>query len=508
MRVRRLYQLVAAAALAAAAIVVAAPAAGAHPRLLSADPKPSTVAPGPVDHITVHFDEAVEWQYSTIGIEDTKGHSVLAGKPQVGNREAVLPLQPGSTGALRVSWRLVGVDAHPVTGAYVFGIGATGTAGGGATADLDTAIRRMAGSLGEGRIGSAGLNWAIRGGRSVEIILLYVVLGLLLLRVLVLEDEPATTPRPGPGAATLTALTAAEPDRGYRMMRTLGLIAAVAMPLLFALYVARLDSAVGHVALGKVLFSSLGEEWGMKTVLWIGIAAAAIYGLRPRGPAGVPLSASPTGTRQHDLLLLSLAAAATIAFGFNTHANGLSPGPVWTAMMFGHVMVTAFWAGGLVALLLLVFPTGDPQRIWPAVSRYSNIMTVTLGLIVVTGLAMLLRLLSGNIKGMWCSDFGLVAGFKMAVVGIAIVIGAINNRVVAYQKRAMAAPVNKFRPRKERSLHSLRRLIVIEALVLGSAVLLSGALGETQLPSVFKGHFFPADLQENVRPGLFGSGCQ
>jgi hypothetical protein len=102
----------------------------------------------------------------------------------------------------------------------------------------------------------------------------------------------------------------------------------------------------------------------------------------------------------------------------------------------------------------------------------------------------------------------VVAGFKMAVVAIAIVIGAINNRVVAYQKRAMEAPVNKFRPRKERSLASLRRLIAIEAVVLGSAVLLSGALGETQLPSVFKGHFFPVDLQETVRPGLFGSGCQ
>jgi hypothetical protein len=72
----------------------------------------------------------------------------------------------------------------------------------------------------------------------------------------------------------------------------------------------------------------------------------------------------------------------------------------------------------------------------------------------------------------------------------------------------MEAPVNKFRPRKERSLVSLRRLIVIEAVVLGSAVLLSGALGETQLPSVFKGNFFPVDLQETVRPGLFGSGCR
>lgn len=480
------------AAIAATAIIVGAPAAGAHPRLITADPKPSTVAPGPLQQITVNFDEAVEWQYSSIDVETPKGHSVKAGAPQTSPRQVTIPLTAEAKGPLRVTWRLVGIDAHPVIGAYVFGISAA-TGSGDGTADLDETIRQLAGTLGEGRIGSQGLNWAIRGGRSLEIILLYLVLGILMLRVFVLRDGP--NPVRGPGAATAVAL---QRDPGYRMMRTFGIVAALAMPVLFVLYVARLDSAVGNVELNDVLFASLGQTWTIKTVLWIAIAAACVYGLRRY----------PTGARQHDMLLLSLAAAAAIAFGFNTHANGLTPGLVWTSMMFGHLMVTAFWAGGLVALLLLVFPSNDPGRIWPAVSRYSNIMTVTVGLIVASGVVMLFRLLSGNIKGMWCSDFGVVAGFKMAVVAIAIVIGAINNRVVAYQKRAREAPVNKFRPRKERSLASLRRLIAIEAVVLGSAVLLSGALGETQLPSVFKGHFFPVDLQETVRPGLFGSGCQ
>ncbi len=487
----RLKRLMAVAAMAATAIIVEAPAAGAHPRLLTADPEPSTVAP-PRDSITVRFDEEVQWEYSSIDVEDTKGHSVKGvGQLRVAGREAVIPLAPAATGPLRVNWRIVGFDAHPVIGAYVFGIRPAGGADG--TADLDETIRQLAGTLGEGRVGSDGLNWAIRGGRSLEIVLLYLVLGMLLLRVFVLRQDAAGAV--GPGAATVTALG---PDRAYRTMRTLGIAAAVAMPLLFALYVARLDSAVGNVDFGEVLFSSLGETWALKTLLWIAIVGACVYGLRRY----------PMGARQHDLLLLSLAAGVAIAFGFNTHANGLSPNLVWLPMMFGHLMVTAFWAGGLVALLLLVFPSGDPARIWPAVSRYSNIMTATVGIVVVSGVVMLFRLLSGNVKGMWCSDFGVVAGFKMAVVAIAIVIGVINNRIVAYQKRSLVAPVNKFRPRKERSIASLRRLIAIEAIVLGSAVLLSGALGETQLPSVFKGHFFPVDLQETVRPGLFGSGCQ
>src|SRR5437660_1113497 len=143
MRVHRLKRAMAVAAMAATAIVVTAPAASAHPRLLSADPKPSTVTPGPVDRVTVHFDESVQWEYSQIGVEDNKGHSVLNGKPQVSNREAVLPLVSGASGALRVNWRLVGIDAHPVIGAYVFGISGGGAGG---AADLDTAIRHIAGS--------------------------------------------------------------------------------------------------------------------------------------------------------------------------------------------------------------------------------------------------------------------------------------------------------------------------------------------------------------------------
>jgi len=62
--------------------------------------------------------------------------------------------------------------------------------------------------------------------------------------------------------------------------------------------------------------------------------------------------------------------------------------------------VTAFWAGGLAALLLVVFPTGDPARIWPAVSRYSNIMDGHGRAHPCLGADHVFRLLSGNIKGM------------------------------------------------------------------------------------------------------------
>ncbi len=491
-----------AAAAAAATLVIGVSAAGAHPRLFSGQPEPSTTVPGPLPQIVVTFDEAVQWEYSGVDVEDVDGQSLLSGPPQYQGRRATLPLQADAAGAMRVTWRIVGDDAHPVIGAYVLGVeafpGSTSALPGG---QLGRAIGELSGSLGEGRAGSTGLGWAIGAGRSLEIALLYLVLGILLVRTVVLRGGLKFVPG-GPGASAVTAtgvppaVADGEPDRGYRLILRLGVVAAVAMPLLFALYVARLQSVAKGIAFSDVVFSSLGQTWTLKTLLWLAVVGACAYGLRHY----------PGGSRQHDLFLLSLAMAAAVAFGFNTHAVGLRPGLVWGSMMWGHILLTAFWAGGLVALLLLVFPSRDPERIWRAVGRFSRIMTVSVVLIVASGIVMLIKLVA-NWKGMWCSDFGVVAGFKMAVVGIAITIGAVNNRVVAYHEKSLGAPVNRFRPKRERSIDSLRRLIMVEAAVLGVAILLAGALGETELPSVFKGNFFPVDLQETVTPGLFGAGC-
>ncbi|MGH8973669.1 MAG: copper resistance CopC family protein, partial [Acidimicrobiia bacterium] len=115
-------RLVVAAALAAATVVFSAPAAQAHPRLLSAEPEPSTTVAGPLKQVLVKFDEGVQWQYSLVDVVDTDGKSLLGGKPEMSGRQVVLPLSPTAAGAMRVSWRVVGDDAHPVIGAFVIGV--------------------------------------------------------------------------------------------------------------------------------------------------------------------------------------------------------------------------------------------------------------------------------------------------------------------------------------------------------------------------------------------------
>lgn len=479
---------------AVAFVVVVALAAGArpaaaHPRLRDVNPPPKATVPGPLPQVTLRFTESPDWKLSRVDVTDADGRSVLAGPPALSGAEGRFPLRDGVSGALLVSWLVVSDDAHPVQGQFAFAV--TPPAGSVGQAALSTqllSLSRGAGAF-QGRAGAAGLGWLIRGGRSLEILLLYVVLGVLLLRAVVLRPSLA------PGQAGGGWPLAAEPP--YRLLLAAGAGSALLMPVLFWLYADRVRGVVAGAGIGDVLSSSLGTVWEAKAALWAVFTAVCIAGLRRRDRVA--------RERSRDGLLLALALSVTAAFVLNTHARSATPIFVFTPLMWSHVLLTAFWAGGLLALLLLVFPSRDPEAVWTAVGRFSRIMTVTAGVIVASGIVMLAKL-GGGWKSLSCTDFGVVAQFKVAIVAVALAIGAVNNRLVANRRRLAAGP--GVRAGRSRSIDSLRRIVMAEAAVLVSVLLLSAALGETELPPLLKGRLLPGEAQESVRPGLFASGCR
>jgi putative copper export protein len=168
--------------------------------------------------------------------------------------------------------------------------------------------------------------------------------------------------------------------------------------------------------------------------------------------------------------------------------------------MWSHVMVTALWAGGLGALIFIILPAAGSDRGELAIQRFSTVMTLMVAGIVLSGLPMLLKL-AGSWQRAWCTGFGVTAGFKLAVVAVALTLGVVNNRLVHLMGR-------RTRRRGTRTLAVTHRLMGIEALALVVVLGLSASLGETALPPAIRGALLPGETQSSVRSGLLSGGCK
>ncbi|MGH7750620.1 MAG: CopD family protein, partial [Candidatus Dormibacteria bacterium] len=256
------------------------------------------------------------------------------------------------------------------------------------------------------------------------------------------------------------------------------------------------------VGFDRILFSTIGAVSVSKAVLWAGVVAVTLVGIR-RAAEGRPLG-------RLLLAVVALTAGLAVAFVLGTHVGtgSATPGWLYVPMMAAHVLLGALWAGGLVALLLTVFPSRDPALIWMAVGRFSRVMTVSLAPLVAAGVLLLLKLLN-NLNALWCTGYGVIAGFKVSAVAIALCIGLVNNRLVASHRREEELPASaRFGRRHGPTVATLRRWVLTEAMILLGVLVLAAVLGETQLPPLFNGRALPGDVQNVVEPGLFGSGCQ
>jgi putative copper export protein/methionine-rich copper-binding protein CopC len=478
----------------AAVLLVASPLrAGAHARITAVFPAPSSTVTGPLRQVLLRFNEPVDRSFFRLTIDSNDG-SAVAGTPHFQDDSTVIAtLQPSAAGALVVTWLAVGLDAHPVQGQYFFAV-STPTSG----ATLQSDITRVSGRVGsfESGAGAAYLTGVIEAGRSVEVVMLYLVLGTVLIGVLVLRPRLAFA---GAGGEP--------PTRALRTLLGAGAVSAALMPLLFWVSADRLTELIPGVGFSRILLSSIGAEWAAKTVLWLGLVGFVFTVLHRTG-LGRPLH------RRLLTALVALAVALAGAFVAGTHVGTGSAGAhgLYIPLMVAHILLTAFWAGGLLALLLVVFPGGDTEQVWAAVSRFSRIMTVTAGILVATGLLLLVRLLA-NFSALWCTGYGLVAGFKVATVALALVIGLANNRLVAAHRREaeQSAVARRMSRRRGPSIRTLRRVVVSEAGVLVVVIVLAAVLGETQLPPIFSGRALPGLASENilgVTPTLLGSGCR
>ncbi|HGJ5065089.1 TPA: copper homeostasis periplasmic binding protein CopC [Salmonella enterica subsp. enterica serovar Muenchen] len=96
----------------------------AHAHLKNAEPAAESTVESAPGHLTLHFTEELEPEFSTASVTDSQGKTVTTEKAVVDNADKsalIIPLGDVlPSGKYTVNWHVVAVDGHKTKGDYTF----------------------------------------------------------------------------------------------------------------------------------------------------------------------------------------------------------------------------------------------------------------------------------------------------------------------------------------------------------------------------------------------------
>jgi copper resistance protein C len=221
----RLGAAIAGAGVVVASVLLAALPASAHDQLLGTDPADgATVATLPHE-LTLTFN-AVVLESSTgdeIQVTDAAGASLAEGPPKIVDNVVTQRLKGSASGPIRVLWRVVSQDGHPVSGEFGFTVSgapapsatATESSAPGPTATSVVSTPAPTTSPAASAGGGSAAPWIILG--AVTIAAMAGVGYLLASRARRDRDRPGAAPQPaegGPGDPVPGSPDGSGPDSG------------------------------------------------------------------------------------------------------------------------------------------------------------------------------------------------------------------------------------------------------------------------------------------------------
>jgi copper transport protein len=335
--------------------------------------------------VVLRFDQTIETLPEGIVVLDARGRNV-AGKARMLPRTLFAPLPRLARGAYTVRWRAMSTDGHVVSGVYTFGVGVPAP-------PVNEAV---------GAQGPTHVEHVVRWATFVSLALLVGGLGFVLL------TGTALPPRAMKRFYVVTAV-------GAVGMLELGIVAfllraedALQLPFVNFLY-GDLSPIAGGTRFGAAF-----------TVMELGFAAVA----------ALLVLAWLTDRRR------LLWAAFVLGLGF---ASGLSlsghsaadAGASWLSELadWVHLSAAMLWVGGLVQLLVVVWPAA-PELRRTAFLRFSRLATVLVALLLVAGTYLsILRL--PHLRDLWQTGYGQVLLVKLGLVALALAWGAAHHFLAA-----------------------------------------------------------------------------
>lgn len=369
----------------------AAPAS-AHAALDGTDPGDGAVLERAPAHVTLTFSESVGLRDDSFRVLDPGGHRVRTGEAgrADGRADTARVALPGGLGegTYTVAWRVVSADSHPVSGAFTFSVGAPSRSAApvdpGPTEDPLTATLH-------------------KTARYLSYLAVALLVGTAAFVALCRPPDPAPLRRPLVAAWwTLLAAT-------------------VALLVLRAPYEAGTgpSTALDPAALGDTLTTRPGAL--LLTRLGLLVPVGAYLARTARTRRGSTRPAAGVG--------VVLAVALALTWAAAEHAAAGPQVPVAMASSVLHLLATAVWLGGLVALLTTLRASRSAPGA-ATVVRFSRTAFAAVTVLVVTGVYQSWRGL-GSWQALTATTYGRLLLAKVALVAVLLGAAAVSRRWTA-----------------------------------------------------------------------------
>ena len=232
------------------------------------------VAPASVQ---LDFNEPIEVGFGAVRVYDEQGARVDRGKvshPEDRSESVVIGLRAGlGRGAYTATYRVVSADGHPVSGGFVFGVGARADVARATPKVADLLARSAAGATVEGGYGAArGLHYAA----------LLILVGAVFFGWLVWPGHGVRLPRRLLTVVALTGLVASL--AGVVFQGALGAGLSLGDALDREVIDASLDTRTGEAWLVRAVLWAVvlaGLAVARAAIAWLGVTAAALVATLP-----------------------------------------------------------------------------------------------------------------------------------------------------------------------------------------------------------------------------------
>ncbi len=376
-------------------LVIGIPSAYAHPFLLDSEPSQAANAPIGTTQIITKYSEAVEIDFSELKVFDSDGNQIDNGNTAYYEVESslVITTPPLEDGVYTVTSKVLSkVDGHLVRAAIMFGVG---------EAKVDV-------SLLESQEQSETTFLPEAAARFPGIVGQTVVLGSAIAAIAIWSTQQKYF-----GKDNLTLISKTYRSKFSKITGIALVSVLVSNFAMLAVQTVRLETSPLDV-----LGTSFGATWLMRMIITIILLGIWFWMER---------KSHLTGKKHVPMLIASLVLIfTTTLLGHGTATELAAP----MILDYVHNLLSSVWIGGVIFLAFVVLPTlakldwiDKEKTVLAILPRYSGMVTIALGILIITG-PTLLWFLESDVTSITNSTYGFLIFAKIFLALIMIGLGA------------------------------------------------------------------------------------